>query len=806
MCACGGGTGKENTVGTSVESSGNGTGGDGVSGSDGSGVSAPGADGSDTDASGTSIAATEAPGVGIRVNANAALAKENVYRVREIAIPGLAEGGNASVEAVAGSGGKVYAVIKIYDRESGNKYCAAFAEEGADTMQTAVLELPESGNKAEQASGMWSQENARYSEFAVGKDGNIYALRQEGQHEYVCCWYADGRLAWQAEPCGNSKEDLSVWSVFPAADGSLEVLLTGENAYRLTVGEDGSLPDAEMARLSEDAASALDNCRGLIRKDDGSCLLLDWNAGGSWSLRDYDLKTDTLGEAFKLSDELSAIFPSNGAFTAAMDGGLLWADRKGVFSYNMADKQSSLKMNYVNSDRNITGALSLLELDETRFFMLYNEDYTYELKAGIFEYVKPEDIPDKTVVVLGGLSVNADIKKRVIQYNRENSRNRVVLKEYGSYENLNLDIVSGKMPDILIPDGVPMDSYIEKGLIADVGKLIGEDKELSGTEFMKNVFDAYSVDGRLMYVTPSFTLFTMAAKTSLVGDGKGWSMGKMKEVLGGMDPGARLLDGLDRKGFMEKAMMYCGNDFIDVDTGKCAFDSQDFIDIIKFANGLPEEKSWVAKDGQEAYEMQYLKGRTLLMELHVWTFAQNVDERLFYQLNGYLGGDYTFTGFPASAEKAAEGGKAVLCAENLMALSARSENMDGTWDFARYYLTDEYQKSLKSSLPVNRKIFVEWAEEETRRSCRTNEKGEKEEYDLTLCQNGKAVAVPPLDQEQLQGLIAYVESVTEIPFENTDVMNIINEEMGSYFSGQKAAEDVAGIIQNRVQMYVLENR
>lgn len=238
---------------------------------------------------------------------------------------------------------------------------------------------------------------------------------------------------------------------------------------------------------------------------------------------------------------------------------------------------------------------------------------------------------------------------------------------------------------------------------------------------------------------------------------------------------------------------------------------------MKFTYSLPEERHYAAESGEDAYELQYLKNMTLLKELHVWTFIQNVDERLFYQLNGYLGGDYTFVGFPGIFGETAESGTdaagmdtacsgAFIRGENLMVLSALSEDLEGAWDFARYYLTEEYQRSLESSLPVNKRIFEEWALEETRRPYVTDENGEKEEYDLTLYQGGKPVAVPPLSKEQVDELIAYVESVTTVPFEDEHVLNIINEEQGSYFSGQKKAEDVAAVIQSRVQMYVQENQ
>ena len=50
--------------------------------------------------------------------------------------------------------------------------------------------------------------------------------------------------------------------------------------------------------------------------------------------------------------------------------------------------------------------------------------------------------------------------------------------------------------------------------------------------------------------------------------------------------------------------------------------------------------------------------------------------------------------------------------------------------------------------------------------------------------------------------VAMIESIKKHPYLNDDIMNIINEDMGAFFSGQKSAQEVAGIIQNRVQLYV----
>ena len=41
---------------------------------------------------------------------------------------------------------------------------------------------------------------------------------------------------------------------------------------------------------------------------------------------------------------------------------------------------------------------------------------------------------------------------------------------------------------------------------------------------------------------------------------------------------------------------------------------------------------------------------------------------------------------------------------------------------------------------------------------------------------------------------------------NEDVLNIVNEEMGAFYTGQKSARDVANVIQSRAQIFVDENR
>ena len=98
------------------------------------------------------------------------------------------------------------------------------------------------------------------------------------------------------------------------------------------------------------------------------------------------------------------------------------------------------------------------------------------------------------------------------------------------------------------------------------------------------------------------------------------------------------------------------------------------------------------------------------------------------------------------------------------------------------------------------------AQKGTERSFWINEDGTKEEYDDTFYMNGEEIKLDPLSQEQVDRMVEFILSIDKCYYYNDSVMNIINEEMPAFYTGQKTAQEVAKTIQNRAQLYVDENR
>ena len=62
-----------------------------------------------------------------------------------------------------------------------------------------------------------------------------------------------------------------------------------------------------------------------------------------------------------------------------------------------------------------------------------------------------------------------------------------------------------------------------------------------------------------------------------------------------------------------------------------------------------------------------------------------------------------------------------------------------------------------------------------------------------------------MSQEDVKKFYDYTLSIKSKASHETTVSNIIAEETAAFFSGQKSAEEVTDLIQNRVTTYLAEN-
>ncbi len=544
----------------------------------------------------------------------------------------------------------------------------------------------------------------------------------------------------------------------------------------------------------------------LMHLDDGRVIAVLYEDNGL-SFAQVDIEKNTIGEKFKFSGRTYDY-----SFYSGKSYDLYLADNYGLYGYNLGEADKVSIMNFIDSDFGFSNFYQMVEISDTEFFGIFddNESVTgYSIAR--FVKVPPEEVKEKQEIILAMGHTNWRVREAAIKFNQASDTIRIRLVDYNTlYGNdedydagitrLNTDIVSGKMPDIVIlEDSMPVDSYISKGLFEDLNPYIEKDEEFSLEDFMPNVLEAFSVNGKLYSLIPSYSIQTVAVKTADVGNKTGWTVAEAKEILASKPEGTQFLVNVIRSEMLEYCISMSGNQFIDWNSGKCNFNSDEFIQMLEFIKLFPDEidQSIYTDEFWNNYDTMWREGRTLASVLNLGDFrGYNVTEK------GTFGEKITLIGFPA-----AEGsGGSVIWPDLQIALSAKSANKEAAWKFIRTFLSEEYQREHLYNFPLNAKLFDELADKAMEKPYYEDEEGNKIEYDDTYWINGVDVTIPPMTRQEVDSLKEWVRGVKQAYKKDEMLISIISEEAEPFYAGQKNAKDVAGIIQSRVQLYVNENR
>ena len=148
-----------------------------------------------------------------------------------------------------------------------------------------------------------------------------------------------------------------------------------------------------------------------------------------------------------------------------------------------------------------------------------------------------------------------------------------------------------------------------------------------------------------------------------------------------------------------------------------------------------------------------------------------------------------------------------------MGLSSKSKHKEGAWEFMQRLLSEEYQDSMLSEhgnsfgFPVKKSALEKQFELDMTPDYFEDEDGNKTENAKTSWGwDDFQMDIMAATQEEVDAVRSLIESAEKVSGSvDEQLVNIITEESEPFFKGQKSAADVAGIIQNRIQIYVNEN-
>ena len=545
----------------------------------------------------------------------------------------------------------------------------------------------------------------------------------------------------------------------------------------------------------------------IYQKNDGKIIFSKWG-DSEQEFYYFDPKTG------KLSDKQE--MPKNANNFNTIDGyyyDVYFTSSSALYGFNFGDEELTEIMDFIDSDLAASYVNSLLPMSETEFIISYYDEESYQNKYSVMTKVPESEVVDKEVITLACYYLDYQVKKQIIQYNKTNDKYRITITDYSQFDNyendqytsgttqMNKDLIAGKVPDIVITNSeLPINTYISKGMFADLNGLLDKDEEINRSDYLENVLDAMSQNGKLYQIAPSFMVMTVAGKTSDVGTGTGWTMDDLKALIASKPEGTKIFSEITRNDFLTYVMTLGSSQFINWETGEVKFDNEDFVKVLEMMKTLPEEINWDELYSDDSYwstyESQYRDGATLLYYVY---FSQFRRYKTLQQ--GDFGTDINFIGFPTANSN----GSAIMV-DIGMAISANSRVKEGAWEFIRYFLMDDYQNNLSYQFPIKISAYDKIIADAKSKPYWIDDNGNKVEYDNSYWIGDVEIKIDPCSDEDIEYLMTFIKSLNQVYSIDADLMSIIEEEASAFFSGQKSAKDVAAIIQSRVQIYVSESR
>lgn len=587
-------------------------------------------------------------------------------------------------------------------------------------------------------------------------------------------------------------EDYFYVSAFAVSGTGEAVLMANGNAIYV-LNADGSL------KGSIDTSDLSNGISNFVTLGDGSVAALVYGEDyAAFDLRPVDTAAMQLGEA-------TASLPTDAYSARPSGGGYDFCYNKGesFYGYKLADGSEEKLVTWINCDVNSNNLTSPYITEEGNIVCLSSEysntgdgATTYFITLTKTPY---DQVPQKTTLTLACVYLGYDIKNQILDFNRKSSDYRIEVRDYSEfnteddysagYTKLITEIGSGAVPDIMVTDGLPIETFGAKGLLADLWPFIDADEELGGRAgVMEPVFNALSQDGKLYEITSSFYITTIAGPASIVGTEPGWTYEEMYAALDQMPEGCELFSlGTTRSDVFSSICMLNLSRFVDWTTGECSFDSDDFISLMEFANRFPETFDWEhhewTNEDSDAYRIK--EGRQLLVTLSLSDpYSYNYYSEMF-------NGDMALKGFPD-----VPGSGAVFNMNGTgLAIASTCENQDAAWSFVRTLLTREYQENYTYGFCTNRELCEENLQSMVGQSYYSYDQVTGEEKEIIFTQE---------NADLITDLINNTSMVAD--YNTSQINDIINEEVAYYFSGEKTAQDVAATIQNRVSIYVNEQR
>jgi ABC-type glycerol-3-phosphate transport system substrate-binding protein len=495
---------------------------------------------------------------------------------------------------------------------------------------------------------------------------------------------------------------------------------------------------------------------------------------------------------------------STGLLTSGLNGDLLMNSGSTLYDYTVSTKDATPILNWAESGIIGSSVQYSAVLSDERIAVVSSAKPGTD---GLTEFILLEKRPttnvkDKEVLVLASVYPNTYIKSKIDEFNAKNGKYWIEVKTYA--EDTDEDISSAIMAinhDLLNTYDIDLidlgsisgvDSYSRMGLFEDLNRFLNESKSLHKEDFLEAALEGGTYGDKLITLPTNFTIDAYIAKKEIFGDKKSLTIDDVL-ALSKEYPAATLYDFGTNKGALFSMLYYYADTFVNWETGKCNFDTDEFVKFLEFADQYPTEQPTNQKTDLERFKedsLLLLDGYTTSVELYE------------YYVKSLEGEPFTYIGRPTPDGTS---GYIFQMSGDKFAITSKSRHKEGAWAFIEWLHTT-YQDVMFST---NKNKLDQQLEEAMQPEYDTDSDGNLIERPAEIMLgNGEIRELYTiLTQEEVDVIKDLITSAT-IPKSDygsdNKIINIVTEEAQAYFSKDKTAEEVVAIIQNRVQLYMDE--
>lgn len=417
------------------------------------------------------------------------------YRETEISLPeGVKD--NSFYSFIKGKDGNLELYSGVRDNSEGadiKEICRHIYKDGTWTKDEAWW-----GPSLMKANGL------DFDKIAYGMDRNYYVGGTDSSYTYHL---------YRVSEDGTAKEVLS--DVFKpqngAAYGMIPMRFTATSDGRILVLDDHASylfqPDGtKLFTMPQDFSGTTDNA-AMFATDDDFVTILD-GALVRYSLADGQVKETIPFDGLKSGP--NELFPT---LFSDRKGGIFLANEAGLYHRN---KGGTVWEKIIDGSLNSMGMRSLIM---AAFMEGDNQDYyglfTGDMKNGIQLYRYSYDsnlssVPPDTLNVYA-LEDNSTVRQAASLLQKEHPEVRVEIRialqegqesmKEDVIRSLNTELLSGKGADVLILDGLPAESYIQKGVLMDMKDLYARIQKDS--PLFTNITDSFVKKDGSVYEMPA---------------------------------------------------------------------------------------------------------------------------------------------------------------------------------------------------------------------------------------------------------------------------------------------------------------